>query len=219
MKQIQKGNTALITVIIVVLTITIGVIVWIFTKNLQAPTQNVATQPTTPAPIAQTQPNTPTQPATQSQTNDETASWQTFANTKLGFSIKYPTGYVAKNGDETKSFDPSFYISNPQKKEVQGVSHNYALELDYNANFIGGTDGRAKNPTEWLDFQRESGDTYANTTLGGQTAYVKDSKYNGIDTKEYIIFLNKGSMYDMYQFIVRKDDIGDKLLSTLTLVK
>ena len=78
----KKGNVAVIAIIIVVVAITVGVIGWLFAKNLQAPTpQPMVTQTT--APVAQTQPAvqraTPaSQPSVQPVQNDETTSWQTY---------------------------------------------------------------------------------------------------------------------------------------------
>lgn len=208
----QKSIIAVLGVVVVIL---IGTTIYFATINK-------ASQPVAPAPKVAQQP-VPT-PATQPvapvvQPVDEFASWQTFTDAKLGIEVKYPSGYVAKIGDEKKTFDPSFYISNPSKVEVKGISHNYAFELNINSNFIGGTDGRAKNPTEWLAIQKESGDNFTKTIVGGQTAYVKDNKSGGVDSKEYAVFLSKGTMYDMYQIIIRKDDAGEKILSTLKFTK
>lgn len=88
MKKTQKGNVAVIAVIIMIVAITAGVVGYLFAKKVQTPTEKaVATQPS-----AQTQQvQQPTQPA------DETANWQTYSNAKYGFEFKYPRIWELKD--------------------------------------------------------------------------------------------------------------------------
>lgn len=149
----------------------------------------------------------------------ETDSWQTFNGAKLGIEIKYPPGYFAKLGDEKVTFDPSFFISNPSLSETGGIINNYVLELNMTPNFIGGNDGRIKTPDEWFAIQKKPADNYVKTTVAGQLAFVKDNKLGKIDLRQYVIFINNGIMYDAYQIIIRKDDVGEKIISTLKFTK
>ncbi|EKE19789.1 MAG: hypothetical protein ACD_8C00105G0002 [uncultured bacterium] len=193
--------------VILFLAIAVGGIFWMQNKKVQAPvSQTITTQPAT-QPVQQ-------QPTEQTTPTSEVEDWQTYSNAKLGFEIKYPVGYEAQIGDEAK-YEPSFFIRNPKKDEGAGINATYALQLNITPGFLGGKDGRAENPEEWLVIQKESGDNFTKTIIGGQAAYTRDKKSGRIDSKEYVVFLSKDVMYDMYQIIIRKDDVGEKILSAL----
>jgi len=77
------------------------------------------TQPTTTVPVAQT----PAQPA------DETASWQTYTNTKYGFEIKYPKDWqLALNVNATDQL-PGFIHGS-------GISSDGTRAIDVDAIFL-----------------------------------------------------------------------------------
>jgi hypothetical protein len=78
MKQKQKGNVAVIALIVVIVAISAGVIGYLFAQKSQAPA-------VAPAPVATTQPAV--------QTAAETANWKTYSNAKYGFEFKYPSGW------------------------------------------------------------------------------------------------------------------------------
>ena len=86
----KKGNVAMIAIIIVIVSITAGVIGFLFAKKTQAPERQANVQ----QPIAVQQPTqTQAAPVVQQSEAGETASWKTYTNEKYGFSFKYPQGW------------------------------------------------------------------------------------------------------------------------------
>lgn len=91
----KKGNVAAIALIVIIVSITVGAIVFLFAKKFQVPTM----------PAATTQQSE--QPA------DETANWQTYKDTKYGFEVKYPQSYTVDN-----SKDGNIVIEESQTKRM-----------------------------------------------------------------------------------------------------
>lgn len=153
--------------------------------------------------------------------SNDVNSWKTYSDIDLEFTIQYPSVYLAKKGLVEASFDPYFYIKNPKINENRGVSNVNALDLNYVPNFLGGNDGRAKNPEEWIAIAMEGAGkngnpkSYAKTIIDGEVAYISDEESDGVPQKEYTVFRKKGEWYDLYAFRARKDDVGEKILSTL----
>lgn len=104
MEKAQRGNVVVSIIMIVVAMAIAGGVIYLSAKKVAVPEQksavvDVATQPTTPAPVAQA----PEQPVATQLTPvapaDEAASWQTYRNDQYGYEIKYPTDWVIKEKD------------------------------------------------------------------------------------------------------------------------
>ncbi len=96
----KQYNISVIAIIVVIVTITAGVVGWIFAKKSQAPaSQTVAMQET--APVAQTQPATQaTKPVAQpTPVANETANWKIFQSKQEGFTLRYPNDWKLQDGD------------------------------------------------------------------------------------------------------------------------
>jgi len=139
MKQIQKGNTTLIAIIIVVIAITAGVIGWILAKNSQVPVQQATTITQPPIPIAQTQPVATPAPVVQQQAQtvaneqsasqplDENTSWQTYQNSNIGYSLKFPSDWKYLVCDNNIQF--MLYSPTTKKEKCGEPLFNYALSI------------------------------------------------------------------------------------------
>lgn len=202
MKQNQKGNMAVVAAIIAIIAITAGVIGWKFAKKSPAPAQQaVVTQST--ASVAQTAPAA-----------DETANWKMYTDKETGVSFKYPSGYEAQSGGDRSRV----FVKNPKKDFDDGMSTVYAFEYyDLYAGLLGGnSDGDIKTPEEWSAYKNSVGDINIKTTVAGMPTYVIEEKMpNGIVLKKYNVFVKNGDKYDDYLFVIKKDDVGEKILSTL----
>lgn len=111
----QKGNVAVITLIIIVVAITAGVIGWLFVKNSQTPVQ-------------QTEVARPTAPVTQ--LTDETANWNTYKNDIYNFTMKYPPSWFVEDKKTTLS-GPSFRSSTFDISKI-----NLDKDCSFNINFL-----------------------------------------------------------------------------------
>lgn len=117
--QNKKGNVTVIAIIIIV-SITAGIIGWMFAKKTQAPIQQSAVmQPTTPVAqnqsvVSTTQPVTNQEPV--DKPIDETANWQTYSNAKYGIEMKYPQANWKIYSDDNSVFIEKKVISKKEKE-------------------------------------------------------------------------------------------------------
>jgi hypothetical protein len=227
----KRGNVAVITIIIVIVAITAGAIGWMFATKSQAPVQQAA--------VIQPISVEKTQPITQSESVNETADWQTYANANLGFSIKYPVSYIAKLGNAKISHeDTTFFISNPKKDEItvsdtnDSKLYNYAVSLELNSKFVGsGSSARFLTPEDWFTNAVETTGgpnqehiSYTKLSIDGEIAYVHDDESiafpAAVPVRVYEFFKKRNDgNYDMYTFKIRKDDIGEIIMSTFKFTK
>ena len=201
----------MIAIIIAIVAIIAGIVGWLIAKKSQAPTlQTVATQPSIP--VAQTQPTTPvTQPAPA----DETARWQTYSDTRNGFEVKYPNGYVTLlHNDKYLGDEPSFTI----RKTGNNKEGAYVFGFSNIPHFLDGDKDKIQNPDAWLADQNRLGNKYTKTTFNGQIAYMPQYDTHGFT--QYFWFVKNGSAYDEYDvFVSKNDNIGSEIVLTFKFLK
>jgi len=176
-------------------------------------------------------------PAPVTQSNDETASWQKYENAELGFELKYPvSGYEAQMRGDDKT-DPLFFIKNVNKDKCatmyqgkcKAIAYAFSLvnyQSEYSFPLASDPNGIfTTDISKWLDVQKRNGNNWIKTTVAEKLAYTMEKHLSGgelgdVDLKDYVIFLqnSKGS-YDMYDFEMKKDDVGEKIISTLKFTK
>lgn len=193
----KRGNVAVIGLIIVIVVITTGVITWLIATKSQAPVQQaVLTQPT--APVTQTQPVVATQPV------NETANWQTYANTKLGFTIKYPSDWTYVNQNDGADFYEGYLFPKAGNESIS-KSKNPALEigkvlehLDFGSLIMTPSNFKNFDPRKYVvagvgPYEEELLKFEEKTTLQGGKVYFYTTKIKdkGLDeTKEGALFVN-----------------------------
>ncbi|OGY28895.1 MAG: hypothetical protein A3F35_02095 [Candidatus Woykebacteria bacterium RIFCSPHIGHO2_12_FULL_45_10] len=109
--------------------------------------------------------------ATTSATKDETAGWKTYSNSKLGFSIKYPTGWYyndaakfsTQNCELGPGIDENTVLLDRKDLKCQGVGH-FGL---WPAEFVVYVSATKLDPIP--------GEEWVNTTIDGKQA-IKNFK-------------------------------------------
>jgi hypothetical protein len=151
---------------------------------------------------------------------DETVNWQTYKNKEYGFEFKYPRdGYEFHIGDP--EIDKSmFFVKNSSKDIAKGPYINYAFDLNITPSFLRTDDPEIfQNPEEWASNQRELGIQYNKTTINGELVYTTDDSFIGDKLQDFILFRKRENDYDMYSFITKNDDLGEKILLTFKFTK
>jgi PBP1b-binding outer membrane lipoprotein LpoB len=171
------------------------------------------TQPTTPAPVAQKSANNQ-QVATQSAPTtapvDETASWQTYSNASLGFTVSYPKNWktmsLANNfqGISLSKDGNSAIFSVIYHKSVNDIPSEVATTLK---NF----DDLKKDP-QYKDVK--------DITLLGNKAISATETNPNINLSETEIFISKGSsIYEISYDNNNATDISKQILTTFKFTK
>src|SRR3990167_4397984 len=196
----QKGS-AHVAIVITLVIVVLGALGFVFWKNF-----------IDKKPIAKNDENSKTTDSkttdTKSQPIDEYAGWKTYTSTRDGYSIKYPSDWIAidetnNDGPYIRNFDPS---SRPAEDRTQ--NKNYPKDYMYlrvskieanDANLLGAT------ASEWyakLGVSRTSGagvgytfdpSTVSDITINGMAA--KKSKTVFTETNEDIFLLHDESVY------------------------
>lgn len=198
----QKGNVAVIALIIIVVAITTGVITWLVATRTQAP----ATQP-----VAQTQPAAKSvapvsQPAVQPAPADETANWQIYTNEKYGYEIKYPNGWSI---DAPNDGGASFYIKDSKRTG------------DYFYTVTTVTVGK-KSLEDWLSEKiRVDKNNYSETVvLGLRTLKFDQSPSSQAPGNIEYYFIKDDTGFILTSVYTDKSNgIGEKILSTFKFTK
>lgn len=204
MKQAQKGNVAVIAIIIVIVAITAGVIGWLFARKTQI----------------QSTPNKQTR-AEQPLLKDETANWQTYKNAEIGFEIKYPKDWsFGKNGEIFKpnspkncgtSLDPQGY--EPMCRDNIGfVLYKNEEKLPIEKLFE--TEG-------WKEGQNyKAFKEYKNGDISGYTM-ISISDYDGSEVESFWSTLENGDYLAIqgYYLVGDEKNVFQKMISTFKPIK
>ncbi len=141
-------------------------------------------QPTTPDPVVQT----PTQPvATQPTSVDETATWQTYTNTKLGFEVKYPTTWKVSESDSRINFmekngqdvSLSFFVYNKTISESEALLPIFSVpgrKINSRTNVV-------VNNIDWIKLVVEENQIAQLTYKDGKTYAAQYSTFENISPK------------------------------------
>ncbi|MDD5397127.1 MAG: hypothetical protein PHW24_03660 [Candidatus Moranbacteria bacterium] len=207
----KKGNVAVIAIIIVIVAITAGAIGYLFAMTrTQAPVQQTATtQPTTP--VAQTQPvvqsTTPTtQPAAQNTSVDETLNWQTYTNSKMGYTLKYPLEYVPNPPVDQYGAENVSFINK------DGATFNVTVDYDLNGGI-----GLATDPTPDKD-SIISGPS--DIKISGVVAKEYKIKNSDNTTADYVFVSSNNKMYIVDNKGYNSNDvIFNKIISSFKFTK
>ena len=119
MKKMQKGNTIVMAIVVIVAMAIASGVTYLAATRINLPVQKAEpvaqTQPVAPAPVAQA----PVQPT------DETVLMQKYQNEKFGYSVNYPNGWFSYASDSADVF------LQPAKEEAGGIPgpHAGALEI------------------------------------------------------------------------------------------
>jgi len=145
----------------------------------------------------------------------KTISWKIYNSKEYGFELQYPANYEFHLGQGSN--EPMFYIKNPARDIVYDSYYShYAFELKITPGFL--HPGVMSNPDEWASNQERLGTKLNEQIIDGKKVYVSDFKSTGNEIKMYSMFINKGNGFDMYQFYVKNNDVGEQILSTFKSV-
>jgi hypothetical protein len=185
----QKIPTLIGTVIIIILAFAAGYFVWLTQKN-----NPIETQPQ----IVKANPikkfDVPAQPT------NETAHWQTYRNEKYNYSFLAPKNFSVTNGEENQS-----PVSKPLTEKDVFISGDYnngdstIISLNIGSHNLG--DGKCLK-----------GDFIKTVTIDGKN--IEICKANGDDKKHFDFYSNIVRV-DMFANISGKQEIFEKILSTL----
>lgn len=214
----QKGSAHIVIIIILVVAL-LGVLGFVFWQNF------IDKKPVTKNDESSKNENTQNQPT------DEYEGWKTYTSTRDGYSIKYPSDWLAINevdndGPYIRNFDPS-------SRPPEDAANHKNYPKDYinlrvlkiegdDANFMGST------ATEWyakLGVTKTPGmappyihdpSTVSDITINNMPA--KKSKTVFTETTEDIFLLKNGSLYhiSLYPYGASGDETVKKILDSFS---
>ena len=220
----KKGNIAVVAIIIVIVVITAGVVGYLFANKKQASSRKATTK------IVQ-QPAQKTAQNTQTQQTDETASWQTLSDAKMGVTFKIPSNWVGNfsnviGSDANRSFD-ALRDGIPFDKNTKFGDYS----INIGSDSIGSEEGENFIQTikDIKAGKAEKSTASQLTTLKSGVEALRlnsESPYPAPESqKENAIiysFIAGGKYFDItitYSGNGKSDDIGDKIVSTIELIK
>jgi len=224
MKQTQKGNTALVAVIVIVVAIAAGAIGWILARNSQTPVQQTATtQPTTPKSTIPTQPVAQT-PIAQP-TTDKTTGWNTYTNKRYGYTISYPKNWFV---DTTYSEDAITQRGDPSNADFIGGDTNWS---NYKGSFDLGNipkdiqtvflmiskQDKATTLDEYLKIENFDFDKKESVQINGITGVrISGGHFDVPDPNvEHIILMRNGLFYNFSNGMGEKSLDARNILETM----
>lgn len=214
----QKGSAHVVIIVILVIAL-LGILGFVFWQNF-----------VDKKPVAKNNESSITE-GTKSQPKDEYEGWKTYTSTRDGYSIKYPSDWLAIN--ETSNDGPYIRNFDPSSRPAEDPAHNKNYPKDYinlrvlktEANddiFMGST------ATEWYTKLGVS------TVSNGPVSYTSDSvtNYNLHDmsakkaksvfteTDEDIFLLKNGALYNisLYPYGASDNATVKKMLASFTFL-
>jgi len=146
----------------------------------------------TPTPLPTVAPSsispTPAATITPTPASDPTANWSTYINSSYGYSIKYPTDWVATNQGQLDPLTPSFIVFNPNvaSSSAQSITLSYSTRTAAQLSAIYGAPS--------------SGQSISIFNLTGTQYNLKNS--DGVQSINVILPLTANNMifYSMQQY-------------------
>lgn len=130
MEQREKGNIVATVIIIIIVTVTAGIIGWMFTKKSQAP----ISQPTIQSI------NQKTTSETKNIEEIDTSNWKLYQNIKFGYEIKYPADWEigTLNNVPAEDFSAPYFAPKSSEKihpnlmvgNIHKIDANETIETD-----------------------------------------------------------------------------------------
>lgn len=212
-KVSQKGSSHIVIIVILVVAL-LGALGFVFWQNFINKDPIVKEAETS---------------KTQAQTKDEYAGWKTYASTRDGYYIKYPSDWLVINetttdGPYIRNFDPTSQPAEDpanHKNSPKGYINLRVLKTEANdAIFMGST------ATEWYTKLGNSAvsmgpvtytpDTVTNYEVNGMVA--KKTKTVFTETDEDIFLIKNGSLYNinLYPYDISKKETVKNILNSFT---
>lgn len=207
----QKGNVAVIVLIIVVVAITAGIIGWMLAKKSQVSVP----QPEVLTTLRSTKAIQPVEKDQQSVTQPtpvgEAVGWQTYTdtNTEFKFSFEYPKNWLCKNSDGNSSAFLEKGVG------VICISTVRQKEFDADADFNNKVDGLfpdlliqfvdAKTIDEY--FNDPLNQKIGNINLSGKPAY--EVHIGGMSQNYGVVVESGGKVLELMFLAWEKKDIGE----------
>lgn len=214
----QSGSTHVIIIVILIIAL-LGTLGFVFWKNY------IDKQP-----VAKSNENSRTE-NTKTPPKDEYEGWKTYASNRDGYSIKYPSDWLAIK--ETSNDGPYIRNFDPTSRPAEDPAHNKNYPKGYinlrvlkieasDTNLLGTT------ATEWyaklgVSTTPDAGpgyifqpDTVTNITINGMPA--KKSKTVFTETDEDIFLLHDGAVYHitLYPYGTSSDTTVKKILNSFS---
>ena len=168
---------------------------------------------------------------TKNQPKDEYADWKTYTSTRDGYSIKYPSDWIAT--EKTSSDTPYIRNFDPSSRPAEDPIHNKNYPKDYINLVVLKTDANdgifmGSTATEWYAKLGIS------TVSNGPVSYTPDSVTNYslhdipakktksvfTETNEDIFFLKNGTLYNvnLYPYGASDNTTVKKMLDSFTFL-